>query len=94
MPPCLPCHASSRKFIICVPRNVSDNQDRAVVAEEFDDVEPIVKVGAFFAGIGNEEIERSFGEEILMGGVIDFLSAEVPDIDIELIAVAAGKCPM
>ena len=70
---------------------VFDNQDRAVVAEEFDDVEPIVKVGVFFAGVGNKEIEGAFGEEILMGGVIDFLSAEVPDIDIELIAIAAGE---
>ena len=26
MPPCLPCHASSRRFIICVPRNISDKE--------------------------------------------------------------------
>nr|WP_263972523.1 hypothetical protein [Pseudanabaena yagii] len=78
-------------FPLAVLFFVFDNQNWAVVAEEFDDVEPIVKVGVFFAGIGNEEIEGALGEEILMGGVIDFLSTKVPDIDVELLAIGAGK---
>ena len=78
-------------FPLTVLLFVFDNQNRAVVAEEFDDVEPVVKIGVFFAGIGNEEIEGAFGEEILMGGVIDFLSAKVPDIDTKMITVGARK---
>ena len=44
---------------------VFDNQGGASFAEEFDDFEPVVEIGVVLAGVGNEEIERSFGEKEL-----------------------------
>ena len=72
---------------------VFDDQDGAAVAEEFDDFEPVVEVGVVGAGVGDEEIEGAFGEEELMGGVVDFLAAEVPDVDAEGVAVWHGEVP-
>ncbi len=67
---------------------VFNDQGGAGVAEEFDDFEPVVEVGVFLAGIGDEEVEGAFGEEELVGGVVDFLAAEVPDVDAK--GVVAG----
>jgi hypothetical protein len=60
---------------------VFDDEGRAGFGEEFDDFEPIIKVGVVLAGVCDEEVEGAFGEEELMGGVVDFLAAEVPNID-------------
>ncbi|PZO37058.1 MAG: hypothetical protein DCF19_19720 [Pseudanabaena frigida] len=73
---------------------IFDNCDRAVATKQFDDVEPIIKVGVFFAVVSNEGIEGAFGEEILMGGVIDFLTAEVPDVDSECFTIVEGEFPL
>jgi hypothetical protein len=67
---------------------VFDDQGGAGFGEEFDDFEPEVEVGILFAFVGDEEVEGAFGEEKLVGGVVDFLAAEVPEVDAE--GVAAG----
>ncbi len=33
------------------------------------------------AGIVEQDVERAFGKEKLVGGVVDFLTAEVPEVD-------------
>jgi len=68
---------------------VLDEEDGAVVAEEADDVEPVGVIGVFFAAVGDEEIEGAIGEKELVGLVVDFLSAKVPDIDAIVFAVCA-----
>ena len=50
-------------------------------------------VSVFFAAIGDEEVERSFGEEELVSLVIDFLSTKVPDVDAVGFAVGSGEFP-
>ena len=60
---------------------VLDEEDGAVFAEESDDFEPVGVVGVFFAIVGDEDVEGAFGEEELVGLVVDFLAAEVPDVD-------------
>ena len=39
---------------------VFDDQGGASFGEEFDDFEPVVEVGVVLAGVGYEEVERSF----------------------------------
>ena len=85
---------------------VEDDDQGAVASEEFDDIEPVVKVGVVAAVVGDEDVERTFGEEKAVGGVVDFLATKVPDIEVEgagcsvldlvlgwgrLIAIAAGE---
>ncbi len=70
---------------------VFDDQGGAGFGEEFDDFEPVVEVGVVLAGVGDEEVEGAFGEEELVGGMVDFLAAEVPDVDAEGVAAGMGE---
>ena len=72
---------------------VLDEEDGAVVAEEADDVEPVVMVGVFFTIVGDEKVEGAIGEEELVGLVVDFLAAEVPEVDAVGFAVGACEVP-
>ena len=70
---------------------IFNNQRGASFTEEFDDFEPVIKVGIVLAGVGNEEIEGTLGEEELVGFTVDFLPPEVPDVDAEGIATGMRK---
>ena len=72
---------------------VLDDEDGTAVAEEFDDTQPVAKVGVFAAVIDEKDIQRTFGEEKLVGGVVDFLSAKVPEVNAERFAVGLGEFP-
>ena len=72
---------------------VLDEEDGTAVAEEFDDVQPVAEVGVFAAVTDEEDIEGTFGEEKLVRGVVDFLSAKVPDVDAERLAVGLWEFP-
>ncbi len=73
---------------------VLDQVDGAIFAEELDALEPEVVVGVFASIVGNEEVAGAFGEEELVGLVVDFLAAEVPDVDAVGFAVGAGEFPV
>ncbi len=73
---------------------VLDQVDGAVFAEELDALEPEVVVGIFFSVIGDEEVAGAFGEEELVGLVVDFLAAEVPDMDLVGVSVGADEFPV
>ena len=64
---------------------VADDDDGGGVAEAFDQFQPVFEAVFVFAGatVGDEEVEAAFGEEKLVGGVVDFLSAEVPDVEFD-----------
>ncbi len=68
---------------------VTDEDDGGAVAEGLDELEPVVEAVFVFAGaaVGDEEVEAAFGEEELVGGVVDFLSAEVPDVEADVFGV-------
>ena len=70
---------------------ICDDYGRAGFREEFNDFKPIVKVSIFLAIVGNEEVEGAFGEEKLVGGVVDFLAAEVPEVDAKGVAAGVGE---
>jgi hypothetical protein len=70
---------------------VFDDDGGAGFAEEFDDFQPVVEVGVVLAGVGDKKIEGAFGEEELMGGMVDFLATEIPDVDAEGVATGMGK---
>ncbi len=72
---------------------VLDEENGAVVAEEADDVEPVGVIGVFFAAVGDEQVEGAFGEKELVGLVVDFLSAEVPEVDAVGFAVGSLELP-
>ncbi len=61
------------------PVLVFKEEDGAVGAEGFLHLQPIVEVG-LAAGVGEEDVDGAFAEEELMGGVVDRLAAEVPDV--------------
>jgi hypothetical protein len=61
------------------------------LAEEFDDFEPVVEISVVLAGVGDEEVKGAFGEEELVGGMVDFLTAEVPKVDTEGVAAGVGE---
>ena len=75
---------------------VKHNQNRATVAKEFDDAEPVVKsLDVVFAPrIPDKEIQRAFGEKELVSCVVYLLSAEVPDIDFEIIGDFSFGAPL
>lgn len=73
---------------------VLDQVDGAVFAEELDALEPVVVVGVFFAIVRHEEVAGAIGEEELVGLVVDFLSAEVPNVDFVVFAVGACEFPV
>jgi hypothetical protein len=58
---------------------VFDQQHWAIAAEQLNGAEPVGEVGVFFAFVGDEGVEGAFGEEELMGLVVDLLAAKVPD---------------
>ena len=70
---------------------VFDDERGAGFGEEFDDFEPVVEVGVVLTSVGDEEVEGAFGEEELVGGMIDFLTAEVPEVDSEGVAAGMGE---
>ena len=72
---------------------VLDEEDGTAVAEKFDDVQPVAEVGVFAAVIDEEDIDGTFGEEKLVRGVVDCLSAKVPDVDVERFAVGLCEFP-
>lgn len=72
---------------------VLDEEDGAGVAEDLDAFEPKVVIGVFFTAIGDEEVEGAFGEEELVGLVVDFLAAKVPEVDAVGLAVLPGEFP-
>ena len=73
---------------------VVDEEDGTALAEEFDDTQPVAEVGVFAAVIDEEDIHRTFGEEKLVGGVVDFLSAKVPEVNAERFAVGLREFPV
>ena len=72
---------------------VLDEEDGAVFAAETNDVEPVGMVGVFFTAVGEEEVEGAFGEEELVGGVVDFLAAEVPKMNAVVVTIGAFEFP-
>ena len=72
---------------------VLDEVNGAVFAEELDALEPVVVIGVFFAIVCHEEVAGAIGEEELMGLVVDFLSAEVPNVDFVVFAVGTCEFP-
>jgi hypothetical protein len=64
---------------------VADEDDGGCVAEAFDQFQPVFEAVFVFAGaaVAHEEVEAAFGKEKLVGGVVDFLSAEVPDVEFD-----------
>lgn len=73
---------------------VLDEVDGAGFAEELDALEPVVVVGVFFAIVCHEKVAGAIGEEELVGLVVDFLSAEVPNVDFVVFAVGACEFPV
>ena len=63
---------------------VLHDEHGAAVAEQVDDLQPVLEVGVLLALIGNQQVERPFGEEELVGGVVYLLTTEVPNIDPDL----------
>ena len=68
---------------------ILDQVNGAFFAEELDALEPVVVVGVFFTIVRDEEVTGAIGEEELVGLVVDFLSAEVPNVDFVVFAVGA-----
>lgn len=73
---------------------VLDEMNGAGFAEELDALEPVVMVGVFFTIVRHEEVTGAIGEEELVGLVVDFLSAEVPNVDFVVFAVGACEFPV
>ncbi|GAB4429619.1 MAG: hypothetical protein OHK0039_48260 [Bacteroidia bacterium] len=61
-----------------------------VHTQQVDNFEPVSEVGGFPVPIGKQDIERSAGQEELMGRVLDFLAAKVPHMDDEIFAQLFG----
>lgn len=64
---------------------VADEDDGGVAAEAGDDLQPIfdLVLGFALAAVDDEQIEAAFAEEELVGGVHNFLSAEVPEVELD-----------
>ena len=64
---------------------VADEDDGGSVAKAFNQFQPVFEAVFVFAGaaVAHEEVEAAFGKEKLVGGVVDFLSAEVPDVEFD-----------
>ncbi len=62
---------------------VADDDDGRFAAEAVDEFEPVFDAVFFFAGaaVAGEDVEAALGEEELVGGVVDFLAAKVPDVE-------------
>jgi hypothetical protein len=50
-------------------------------------------VGIFFAAVGYEQVKGAIGEEKLVGLVIDFLSAKIPNVDFIGLVIVSNKFP-
>jgi hypothetical protein len=70
------------------------NESWAGIAKQFHNFQPVVEVGVVLASVGDEEVERAFGEEELVGSVVDFLATEVPDVDTEVITAEMVEVEM
>src|SRR5438552_3944251 len=54
-------------------------------------MEPLQAI--LFAGVPDEEVKRALGQEELVGGVVDLLAAEVPDVDLKIAGLVGWKGP-
>ena len=75
---------------------VLKDQQRRAFAEGLDDLQPELETFVMnglvvFARVVDEQVERVLGEEELVRGVIDLLSAEVPHIQPKRLAVVADE---
>ena len=61
---------------------VEHHDDRRIAAERANELQPVFGLGVFLAlpTVEDQKIETAGGEEELMGGVHDFLAAEIPDV--------------
>ena len=68
---------------------VADENDGRVAAEAGDDLQPVfdLVLGFALAAVDDEEVEAALAEEELMGGVHDFLSAKVPEVELHRLLV-------
>src|SRR5689334_7462089 len=65
---------------------VLENEDRTVVAEQIDQLEPVLETFVrhglvILAGVVLEQVQGTLGQKELVSSVIDFLPAEVPHIE-------------
>ena len=70
---------------------VLNDDDRAVIGQQFHDLQPVIKIGVFFAHIGYQHVQRALGQKKLVGGVVNFLPAKIPDVHGKVFAVRTGK---
>jgi hypothetical protein len=63
---------------------VEDDQQRTITTEHFHNIQPVIKVRILVATVGNQGIERTLGEKETVGGFVDFLSTEVPEVQAEV----------
>ena len=57
-------------------------------AEEFEPVVDVALAGVrTLPRVPEDQVERPFGEEKLVGGVFDLLAGEIPDVEIHLLAI-------
>ena len=68
---------------------VADDDDGGCAAEAVDQFEPVFDPVFVFAGaaVADEEVEAAFGEEELVGSVVDFLAAKVPNVEANVFGV-------
>ena len=68
-------------LVAVLPIAVFKEDDGAVSGESFLHFEPVIEASVLAAGIGDKDVDGAFGKEELVGGVVDGLAAEVPDVD-------------
>ncbi len=61
---------------------IFDQQHRALAAKALLHPQPVEEIGMLPPRICHQQIDRTFGEEKLMGSKIDRLPAKIPDVDL------------
>ena len=72
---------------------IEHHDDRGVAAKALDQAQPVVGVMLLLAlaAVEDQEVEAAPGEEELVGGVHDFLAAEVPDVQPDILAFGQSE---
>ena len=60
------------------------DDERAAVAEQIHDLQPVLEVGILLAFIGHQDVHGPLGQEELMRRVVYLLAAEIPDVHPEV----------
>ena len=73
---------------------IKKNDDKAALAQNMEDIEPVIKIGELFTLFRYKDVEAAFRKKELMVHVLYLLASEIPDTRLKLPICVEWKAPV